>query len=144
MAITITLVIAAAIITYLAYYFSNTISRPTVWPELQRITINGDTAILQLQLSNESENAILEPRFELLDKGFALKTDKEHNNVEVINANETVAFTLALKGEKTSSELAMSASRAKLLLSFITCEGEQRFTQFNLKSGMFRETRRKP
>lgn len=144
MALLITLTIAAGIIFYLAYYFSNTISSPSLWPELQQINITGPTATIQMQLSNETQSPLLRPRIEVLGNLIMIDHSAECNNVEKIDANETVAFEMAITSKAADTHLAMKASRAKILISFVTSEGEERYTQFNLKSGMFRETRRKP
>jgi len=144
MALFITLIIAAGIIFYLAYYFSNTISSPSLWPELQQINITGPTATIQMQLSNETQSPLLRPRIEVLGNLIMIDHSAECNNVEKIDANETVAFEMAITSKAADTHLAMKASRAKILISFVTSEGEERYTQFNLKSGMFRETRRKP
>ncbi|RZJ83457.1 MAG: hypothetical protein EOO20_22755 [Chryseobacterium sp.] len=144
MAILIILSVAASILIYLAYYFSNTISSPSLWPELQQINITGPTATIQMQLSNETQSPLLRPRIEVLGNLIMIDHSAECNNVEKIDANETVAFEMAITSNTADTHLAMKASRAKILISFVTSEGEERYTQFNLKSGMFRETRRKP
>lgn len=144
MAILIILAIAAGIIIYLAYYFSNMISSPSLWPELQQIRIVGKTGTIQLQLSNETQTPLLKPRIEVVGNLLMIEHTLECNNLEKINANETVALEMAITSNAGDTQLAMKASRAKLLISFVTSGGEERFTQFNLKSRRFRETRRKP
>jgi len=97
-----------------------------------------------MQLSNETQSPLLRPRIEVLGNLIMIDHSAECNNVEKIDANETVAFEMAITSKAADTHLAMKASRAKILISFVTSEGEERYTQFNLKSGMFRETRRKP
>ena len=144
MALLIILTVAAGIIIYLAYYFSNMISSPSLWPELQQISILGQTATIKLQLSNETQTPLLKPRIEVAGNLLLIDHNLECNNLEEINANETVAFEMAITSKASDTQLAIEASRAKLLISFVTSDGEDRFTQFNLKSGRFRDTRRKP
>ena len=140
----IILTAAAGLIIYLAYYFSNTVSSPSLWPALQQIRITDKTATIQLELSNESQTPLLRPRIGVLGNALMLDHKLDFNTLEMINANETIAFEMKITGKASDAQLAIDAIKAKLLVSFVTSDGEERFTQFNLKSGRFRETRRKP
>ncbi|RZM30548.1 MAG: hypothetical protein EOO88_00175 [Pedobacter sp.] len=136
------LLIALATTIYLAYYFSNTVTSPSLRPVLHQIRISGEVAQLQLELSNQTSSPLLTPKVGVLDKHLSVG-GQQPIHLEWINPGQSAAIEIALIAETTGA-LASKAAMARLLVSFTTMDGEQRYTQFNLKSGRFRETRRKP
>lgn len=131
--ILITITFFMALLVY--RFVTGRIGKPTIYPSLTEVRIDGYNVHWNFSITNDTENRI---------KEFSVTIKEKFIELPNIVPNETITFNIETLFDDSGKILIAYTKNARFLFAFKINGEKQRFIQFYSKTGRFRETTKKP